>query len=547
MADEHLLLPRLSPQQIANALLRAHDNGPWLIPPWARFGWGGRPRRAIDFAAECGYPDEGELDATWFKQAYTRWGIAARYVDIWPDECWSVFPVIRASDAPGEDEFKDRFDELNRKTLLDHYVHRADRLSGIGQYGIIFLGLDDGGRLDRPPEGIDPDTGQKKKGAKPGKPLGLNYVRAFDQTLVRVSGTEKVVTNPRYGQPKYYNIQFAATATSGVGPGPSVPGPTLVENKVHWTRVIHLADNRRSSEIYGMPRLIQIANHLHDMRKVVGGSAEMFWRGGFPGYAFETYPDLAGDAIQDPEELTEQIESYARGMTRYLATVGGKWNSLQPQVANPANHLEWYVKLICATAGIPVKIFLGSESGHLASIKDDEAWRIRCHGRQTRYLEPMVLRPLIDRLIGFGVLPDPGQKSYTVNWRDLQTLSDKDRVDVSLKKIQALQTFYAANVDQKFPTRLMLTLLMGFTESQADAIEAELEKNPPDPPAEHELELAKIAAKPNPGGARNGTAPKGPVGRPKGAVEGSPKPATKPGTAGRRAALHANRRAEVVA
>lgn len=531
-ADEHLLLPNLSPRFLANMIANSVNNG-YSLPPWgSRFGGFGRGNRH-DIDAECGYYDESEMDTNWFKRAYTRWSIAARYVNIWPDECWIAYPGITSSDGRGTTEFEDGIVELDRKTLLFTFCHRADRLSRVGQFGIIFMGFDDGGRLDRPPEGIDGDTGEPMEGVTP--KLGLNYLRTFDQTVVRIHSTEKSVYNPRFGKPKYYTIQFAASASTGPGGGAPVPSPTFITNKVHWTRVIHLADNCQTSVVLGTPALLPVANLLHDMRKVVGGSAEMFWRGGFPGYAFETYPDLAADGQLDGDSLARQMTLYSSGMQRYLATSGGKWTSLQPQVANPANHLEWYVKLLCATDGIPTKIFLGSESGHLAASKDDEAWRMRCQGRQTRYCEPLILRPLIDRLITFGCLPKVDK--YSVNWRDLRSLSDKDRADVALKKMQSLQTFFSADIDQRFPTRFALTMIMGFTEEQADAIEEELKKNPPPEP------LATITNPPPPatGGGRNGTAPKGSVGRPSnGAPQGESKSATKPGTAGRRARMMAN-------
>src|SRR5207237_4584130 len=159
--------------------------------------------------------------------------------------------------------------------------HRIDRLSGIGQYGIILLGLDDGQDLSSPAPGLDPSTGRPDPNRR--KETKLNFLRVFDQTIVRVSKINNDPFSPRYQQPDEYAIQFT---TPGLASS-EIPTPTAIENKVHWSRVIHLADNRHSSEVYGVPRMLAVLDYLYDLKKVVGGSAEMFYRGGFPGYSFE--------------------------------------------------------------------------------------------------------------------------------------------------------------------------------------------------------------------------------------------------------------------
>jgi hypothetical protein len=560
MTEEGIPLWRL----VFNALMKngVQDNGPtgpFSVPPWARmsrFGTGGHPRPSginVDWA--CGYPEETELDVFWFKRAYHRWGIAARVVDIWPDECWAGYPEVYDGDDPGHTPFDDAWNEILEDHIPFHYLHQLDRLSGIGQYAVMFMGLDDGGKISDPPEGIDRHTGQWLDPANPPK-YKLTYLTPFDQTYLRVAAVEKDSRNPRFQLPKYYAIQFYATPSSGVGPDGNRPDPeelSIVETKVHFSRVLHFADNCISSKFIGTPRLLNVANHLHDLRKVTGGSAEMFWRGGFPGYAFETYPELAGEdilaATDLQKNLKEQIESYQLGLQRYLAVVGGRWNSLSPQVANPDKHLEWYVKLICATQGIPTKTFLGSEAGHQAGQKDDENWKYRCRGRQTRKLLPLLVRPFVDRMILFGCLPKPqGTKGrpgrYKTDWGDIMAMSDKDKIDIALKKTQALQTFFAGGIEQKFAERLFLTLIMGFTEDQADAIAKELKENKPKDP------IALISAPPQPpaGGSgirKNNRPAAARSGRPSGGRrDGEPRLASQPGSAGRRARMYANLRGE---
>lgn len=542
--------PSVSVSDTASLLKFIANNQQYLIPPWglSRFGWGGRPRPAVSLDQEFGYPDQGEIDANWYKTAYSRWGIATRVINVWPDECWAVYPDIYDSEAPGRTPWDEAWADLLEQTQLLHYLHRVDRLSRVGQFGVLFLGLDDGGRLDRAPAGINPDTGQLMNPNKKPK-YKLNFVRAYDQTLVRVSSSEKDKHNRRYGQPKTYYIQFSQGAISGPSgmSDPNQKGQSFVENRVHWTRVVHVFDNRQTSEIYGVPALLPVANLLHDIRKVSGSAAEMFFKGGFPGYSFKTNPDIAaGDTDIDFEALAEQMHLYQNRLQRFLATVGGEWQSLQPQVANPDKHLEWFIKQVCMTIDVPMRIFMGSEAGHMASMKDDDAWRTRCGGRQMRYLDPWVIDPVLQRLTLYGALPPPKNKRLTKRWKDLRALSEKERTDVALKKAQTLMQFFSSNCDQKFATRLFLTMIFGLTEEEADAAEAELKKNPPPEPME--MKLAKMdaankqamAKQKSMGGTRKGNTPKAPAGRPSGGTQGS-KPASKPGSAGKRQAVHNSR------
>jgi hypothetical protein len=484
-----------------------------------------------EFDVECGYPREEELTPEYFSKVYRRWPLAARVVNIWPDESWAAPPEVYETDDPEPTEFEKAYISLNKKVLLDHYMHRVDRLSGVGEYGVLFFGYGDGRPLDLPVAGLN-GKGEPTVGRPPKNEL--LYVRAFDQMTAKVMNLVDNPTSPMFGRPEFYEITFGGSPADSTGVG---IGAVLLQKKVHWTRVQHLADNCGTCEWAGNPRMRNCIDELYNVRKVSGSSAEMFYKGGFPGYAFETYPDLQGDSTIDEDSLRETLYNYQRGLERFLATVGGTWKSLQPQVADPTAHVEAYGRLICTNLDVPMRIFFGTESGHLASTQDDHAWRTRCKGRQKKYLDPFVLRPLVNRLILTGVLPTPkdGPDSFKTEWQDLQTLSDKDRADVTLKRIQALALFKSGACEQIFPKRLLYTLLYGFTEDQAAAIEKELEASPPPKEltpeemiqvqAEADAKVAVAGAKAAPklaagGGGRKGNPNARPAGRPPGKVEG---------------------------
>lgn len=414
------------------------------------------PGRDLD--AECGYPDAPSLETYW--KLYRRGGIAKVVVDKWPNECWASYPELYETDKPVVTKFERAWRRLEERVQPWHYLHRVDKLQGVGHFAGLFLGLEAGGRdLSLPPPNVDPATGLL---TDPAKPHTLSYLRAFGEGAIRVDALETNLASPRYGHPTHYSLNFADDYGAA---GSSLP---VANATVHWTRVFHTADNLESSEVSGTPRMEAGLNYILDIRKVSGSSGEMFWKGGFPGFQFETYPDLAGESAVDVEAVEEEVKNYVNGLRRYLSGVGGKWNPIPIQVADPSNHLDKLIALLAATIDIPVIILMGSEAGVLAGSTAVGTWKERVQGRQANYLEPRMVRPFASRLTGLGCLPTP--KRVLLAWRDLNTLSDTDLASVALKKVQAMMQYVTGSVFLLMPPRYLFTLVLGYSDSQAQAI-----------------------------------------------------------------------------
>lgn len=120
-----------------------------------------------DINAECYFPPS--ITAQMYRDLYERDAIAARVVEVMPKESWQVQPTVYETEDPDDaTEFEQAWDELGKS--LSHtksyyqdeqgspvweYLLRADILSGIGQYGVIMLGLDDGLDPSWPVEGFE--------------------------------------------------------------------------------------------------------------------------------------------------------------------------------------------------------------------------------------------------------------------------------------------------------------------------------------------------------------------------------------------------------
>ena len=273
------------------------------------------------------------------------------------------------------------------------------------------------------------------------------------------------MNNPRFGLPTMYNIQFENQNTQDSA------GSAKNQNfSIHWTRVIHIADERESDEIHGTPRMQSVYNRLYDLRKIMGGSGEMFWKGAFPGYAFELDPEASTSATFDREKFRKEIEDYQNGLQRYLALSGVKVKSLAPQVADPTAHADANYKYIAISIKIPLRIFTGSESAQLASAQDVRTWNDRVMHRENKYITPLMLRPLINVFIITGVLPSPKDDDYDVEWPDLNTITDEDKATVALKRTETLAKYIEAGIETIIPVNIFLKLIMNLEADQVETI-----------------------------------------------------------------------------
>src|SRR5438105_2447744 len=177
-----LVHPRIPPEILARYReVMAHSllaNQPGLPSISSRSqSWGQLldPRRDID--AECGYPPITDaISVELYRQLFDREPIPARVCELMPKESWQMTPTVyEDEDASNATEFEEAWDNLGENlaagssyfqdeagSTIWEYLQRADTLSGIGHFGIILLGLDDGKNLQDPVDGILSPTNNRK-------------------------------------------------------------------------------------------------------------------------------------------------------------------------------------------------------------------------------------------------------------------------------------------------------------------------------------------------------------------------------------------------
>lgn len=381
-----------------------------------------------DYYAVLGY--NRTPDAEDYFSRYLRNDIARRIVNAYPAASWSSRPrIIDDANVGTEDEaetdFENAVEYLFDEHRLLHYLERADKATGIGEYGLIFLGLAGG---DDDTVALDGDATEDthrnllETKDEPG-PDDLAYIATFSQARVITLDEVENPTNPRFGLPKTYDIEFSAHQTS-------------VTETVHYSRVIHIAEDVLENEIFGRPRLEAVLNRLDDLEKVVGGSAEMFWRGADRkmqlNYTGEGSP-------ADAERVSEQAEEMVHDLRNVLRTSNVELNEIAGQDVDPTGVVEQILKLIAGETGIPLRMLTGSERGELASTQDRATFYERVKQRREQFCEPAVLRPVLDRLLSLDVLPEPEGGSYTVEWPELFELNELERAELRAKNAKALK------------------------------------------------------------------------------------------------------------
>lgn len=399
-----------------------------------------------DLYAILGY--NRQITTQEYRDRYARGGIAGRIVDVYPNATWrSEFDVVEDEDPKQKTEFEQAWIDQERRLQIRSKLLRADKLAGQSTYAVILIGA--AGELNEElPQASKPED---LLFLQPFSGGGGPYSASTNQTIATGADCtiESFETNPkneRFGQPLFYKIRRLDFSS-----------PDL-QKPVHWTRIIHLAENVLETDIYGQPTLERVWNLLDDLDKCTGGGAEAFWLRANQGLHLDIDKDMElDDATAAIENLKKEAELYQNQATRWLRTRGVDVKTLGSDVANFSNPADAILTQIAGAKGIPKRILTGSEMGELASSQDRDNWRDQVVGRQSGYAGPYIVRPLIDRLIKYGYLPAPkkGVDAYQVKWPQIQTLTESERSEgaqkwANTKNADGTPTFTTSEIRDKW-------------------------------------------------------------------------------------------------
>jgi len=374
-----------------------------------------------DYYLVFGYPKT--ISMATYSQRYQRQDIAGRIVDLPAQDTWRKPPMV-SEDGNEDTAFVQAWNTLATRHRVWSKLMRVDRLSGIGRYGVLLLGVKG-----------QPDLGRAVEARSAQGVSSLLYLNPLSEAGASISTWNTDANSPRFGMPETYRVQL---------------GESSGTRTVHWSRLIHVAEGKLDSETYGLPRLQRVFNRLDDLMKIVGGSAEATWLNMRPGTlltpreGYELPDDAAAKAARQ-----EEVDEYLHDVARLLFLEGVDATQLPGEVVDPTGLFDVTIKLIAAATGIPQRRLLGSAAGQLAAAKEDSRqWFGSIASRQVNYAEPEILRPFIDRLVLIGILPLPDSGNYNVgvlgedgtwSWPSLFELTDLEQADIKDKTAGAIR------------------------------------------------------------------------------------------------------------
>jgi hypothetical protein len=384
-----------------------------------------------DMWKTLGYPETVEIRFEKFYGQYRRGGVAGKIIDAPAQTTWrrgveiveldeQNNPVQPDGLTPWEQDVHALFSSLS----ADKKFERVDRVCGIGRYAILVIGsTKSDGQLERP---ITEDAISG--------PDDIAFLSVFREDHAQIAEYVDDETNPRFGDPLLYDVTFREGKSSS----------TSMVRRVHFSRVIHVAEDPLEDDVFGRPRLERVYNHLCDLLKVSGGSAEMFWAnvGGMlwgkvpPGTDVETEDKSAEEVLED---VADKILAAMHQQRRVYFSQGLEDLSyLGASTPDPSGIWEMLRALISSAANIPESVLFGTARGDVAKSTDLAEWYGRIGERQQRFAGPVIVRPLIDRMITLGVLKPPAH-AYRASWPALAELDESEHATVSEKRANAVK------------------------------------------------------------------------------------------------------------
>lgn len=372
-----------------------------------------------DMNAVFGYPEVVTYSETF--AMFRRHGIATRLTRGVSRSCWRDVPKIKVDDKEILEEEMNVF----AKKRMFRKLEQADTLNRIGRFSVLFVGVQDGQDLDQP-------LGKALRGKN-----GIDevYFHAYSEAGTEVVAYDTEVTSPRFGLPLKYQLQIR-----DIGNGKITTDTTV--RIVHYSRVVHLAEDSLDNDVEGFSALEPVYNYLIDLMKSGGGSAEAYWRNARRVLAFMAKDGIGNATPEQLEQLRTDIEAFTNGWSDAIRLGNVEVEQLQADLADPKEVILGSLKLISGSTGIPLRILTGEGGGQTTGSEDKAAYNSLVHDRQEMMCSDWLLQTL-DIFSNAGII-EPLPINAVVDWPVSESLNEKDKSEARKNNANALSLIAAA-------------------------------------------------------------------------------------------------------
>ena len=274
---------------------------------------------------DYGYP--AHLTFFNFWNMYRRFGIATRAIELYPDQTWLDDPIVE-----GTDQFNTEMAALVADQGLWRRLKGLDTRQRVGRYAGLFMRVRDSKAPNLPIEG------------KLGGLAALVDIIPLYESQLEVIETEDNPRADNFGQPTMY--QFKA---GGVGSRNEKVASTF---NIHPDRIIIAAEGADNGSIYGIPVLESIYNDLMDLRKVLGGGGEGFYKNAAQSIVFDLKDGASAKANEALlNKFNDNYDDFAQNRSRRaMWTPGMEANTLDSSLISPRDFAD--VSMMSISAGV---------------------------------------------------------------------------------------------------------------------------------------------------------------------------------------------------
>lgn len=344
----------------------------------------------------------------------------------------------------GQTQFERDVEELTRDLDVNQYLKRSDKLSGIGDFGVLVLEYDDvqQGDVAGGDDDVDVDAFTKPV-TNPRQLTGLKPFSRLSISSVELGGPG----SGRWGEPVFYEIDLTdendeefdfrhMSDDTDVDQG----GPDTL--RVHHTRVIHgHSDELLDDEVRGIPRQQPVYNNLIDIEKTLGSAGELAYRASAWGIGINIDKDF--DIDDGGDALREHLHRWEVGLENVLRVHGAESiESLGGEEITPSSIIDPNIEAICSLPYMPPQSILkGNETGERATTENRKEWDGQIQERREQYVSPTFVRAFWNRQIEHGIVspPENGPNAYSVEWPPREEPSESDIAEMQNVRSETLE------------------------------------------------------------------------------------------------------------
>jgi hypothetical protein len=251
-----------------------------------------------------------------------------------------------------------------RKVGLFKFMERADILNRIGKFSVLYVGVPDGRKPDKP---LGTSTKEKLKDV---------FFTPYAEDGITINKWDMNPISPRFGMPEMYTLQVQDR-------GEKDQDLQTKARSVHWSRIIHLSEGALDGSVEGISSLEPIFNRLVDLDKAIGGAAEAYFRNARGKYSLEAEKGFTGLLDeQAKKDLSEEVERFTNNWSDVMRLSGVSAKVLTTQHADPVGTVRVALQAIAGATGIPMRILTGEGAGQLAGNEDKESYNQLVSDRQ---------------------------------------------------------------------------------------------------------------------------------------------------------------------